>query len=340
MKHRYVVTFSLAALLAGAGIARADGGNARAAERLFLEGRDLDGKGRFAEACTRYEQSETLDPAVGTLLNLGTCAERQGRTATALHRYREAAALASRHADARREALANRAAEGLAARQSSLVVHAHGPLPPGTVVHRNDDAVAPSELGNPVEVDPGTYIVRVESPGQPTWSRTVTVGPGPVVVRVDLPEATDTTSRPAASPPPVVAPPPAPTITATNDVADPATASTPSTRTALTPVAIAAGVAGVAALAVGGYFGLHARSQWNTVTQTCPSGHCKTGAVESSEQGLDDSAERNGNIGTGLLVGGGVALAAGVVLFLVDGRARSQLEISASSGGAVARFGF
>ncbi len=310
--------------------ARADGGNARAAERLFLEGRQLDAKGRFADACARYEQSETLDPAVGTLLNLGSCAERQGRTATALHRYREAAALASRHADAPREALATRAAENLASRQASLVVRARGPVAPGVVIHRNDDPVAVSELGRAIEVDPGAYTVRVETPGQPAWSKTVTVAAGPTTMTVDLPEP-----APAAAALPIAAPP-----AEEPPVASPPEAAAPSARTALTPVAIAAGIAGAAAIGVGAYFGLHARSQWNTVTQVCQSGHCPSSATKASEEPLDASAERNGNIGTGLLIGGGVALAAGVVLFLVDGRTRSSVEVSASGGGAAGTWRF
>ncbi len=314
--------------------ALADGGNARAAERLFLEGRQLDAKGRFADACARYEQSETLDPAVGTLLNLGSCAERQGRTATALHRYREAAALASRHADAQREALATRAAANLASRQASLVVRARGPVAPGTVVHRNEDPVALSELGRALEVDPGTYTVRVEVPGQPAWSKTVTVAAGPTTMTVDLPE-------PAPAPAAVATPSPIPPSSVQEPpVASPPEAPAPTGRTALTPVAIAAGIAGVAAIGVGAYFGLHAHSQWNTVTQVCQSGHCPSSAAEASEEPLDASAERNGNIGTGLLIGGGVALAAGVVLFLVDGRTRSSLEVSAGSGGAAGTWRF
>lgn len=45
------------------------------AELLFLEGRDLFNAGQFASACPKFEQSNALDPAAGTLLNLARCRE-------------------------------------------------------------------------------------------------------------------------------------------------------------------------------------------------------------------------------------------------------------------------
>src|SRR5262249_39232692 len=49
-----------------------------AAEGLFDAGRKLMADGRFAEACEKFRKSEELDPAGGTLLNLGGCYERTG----------------------------------------------------------------------------------------------------------------------------------------------------------------------------------------------------------------------------------------------------------------------
>src|SRR5580704_18638451 len=74
--------------------ARADGGNAAAAEALFDEARKLVTAGDFATACPRFAESERLDPSVATLLNLGACYEKAGRTASAWATFREAASAA------------------------------------------------------------------------------------------------------------------------------------------------------------------------------------------------------------------------------------------------------
>src|SRR5262249_17666060 len=83
----------------------------REAQRLFDEARALQRQGRHEEACARFEASEKLDPAVGTLLNLADCAERVGATAKAWHRYRQAAELAGQRGDTERQTVATRKRE-------------------------------------------------------------------------------------------------------------------------------------------------------------------------------------------------------------------------------------
>src|SRR5271156_1769624 len=66
-----------------------------AAEALFEEGRRLVAAGSFADACPKFADSERLDPSGGALLNLASCYEKLGRSATAWVTYREAASAAS-----------------------------------------------------------------------------------------------------------------------------------------------------------------------------------------------------------------------------------------------------
>ena len=61
------------------------------AEVLFDQGRKLMGQQRYEEAAHKLEQSESLDPGVGTLLNLADCYVHLGRTASAWATYRSAA---------------------------------------------------------------------------------------------------------------------------------------------------------------------------------------------------------------------------------------------------------
>ena len=63
------------------------------AEALFDEGVTLLDAKSFAAACARFEESQKLDPAPGTLFNLATCEEGQAHFGTAARRWREGAAL-------------------------------------------------------------------------------------------------------------------------------------------------------------------------------------------------------------------------------------------------------
>src|SRR5204863_2674176 len=95
-------------LLSWAGAAGAQSRDAAGAEWLFREGRALMKQGDLTAACPKLAESLRFDPAVGTLMNLAECEERQGRTASAWQRWGSAAdQLPSR--DRRRETALERA---------------------------------------------------------------------------------------------------------------------------------------------------------------------------------------------------------------------------------------
>src|SRR5690348_10457717 len=61
------------------------------AEKLFGEGQSLMASSQFAEACVKFAASQRLDPGIGTLLRLGDCFEKSGRSTSAFRAFQEAA---------------------------------------------------------------------------------------------------------------------------------------------------------------------------------------------------------------------------------------------------------
>src|SRR6186713_2867899 len=119
LRHACFIAFTAAAL----GFASpAFAGDKVAAESLFADGRRLLAQGKFAEACPKFAESQRLDPAIGTLLNLADCYEKVGRTASAWAAFREAAALSHHGGDAKREAVAKERAAALEAQLSTLAI--------------------------------------------------------------------------------------------------------------------------------------------------------------------------------------------------------------------------
>src|SRR5690242_7148142 len=81
---RAVLSLSLFAQPAGADVR-----DPVAAEALFHDGRAAAQKGDWETACPKFRESQRLDPAAGTLLNLADCEEHRGKVATAWQLFRQ-----------------------------------------------------------------------------------------------------------------------------------------------------------------------------------------------------------------------------------------------------------
>lgn len=164
------------AALAAASTARADGTETdrQIAQALFDEGRALLDQGRYTEACPKFAESQRLDPAGGTLLNLAVCHEAEGKTATAWSEFRDGLAQAIRDGRSDRVDLANEHIAALSAKLVRLIVRVpEGVAARGAEVMLDQSRLPRTAWGTPIPVDPGPHRVRVEAPTLETWEATV-----------------------------------------------------------------------------------------------------------------------------------------------------------------------
>ncbi len=142
-----------------------------AAEKLFEEGRALLDGGKPSEACAKFQQVILKDPrAVGALLNLGLCNERQGKVATALGLFTEAFDRASEASDAgQRQAAEQHVAELRPQVPFAVIKYATAPLPDEKLLI--DDRVVTRDTAE-LPVDPGIHTIVLTAPGRLPYETT------------------------------------------------------------------------------------------------------------------------------------------------------------------------
>ncbi len=170
--RRWVVGSLMASVLGATTPAAAD---PAAAEVLFDAGVQLAASGDLPRACQKFEASEALDIAVGTLLRLADCYERTGRLASAWSRFREAASLAQTQAMPDRQRMATIRADALSPRMARLSIRVPSTPAPGLRIVLGGDEILPASLGSPLPVDAGRVVLEASAPGYLTYRRDVAV---------------------------------------------------------------------------------------------------------------------------------------------------------------------
>lgn len=257
------------------------------AARLFDEGVKLLDARRFAEACPKLEESQKLEPAAGTLLNLAACYEKSGRRALALRTFKEASQAARARGRADWQKVADDHVRDLSASLPKLTVQ-RGATPGEVEITVDGNPLTEAELGAPMFVDPGTHVVVARAAGRAPFSSTVSVKASTVVaVPVLEPEGA---KKPAA------------------ELAHPEDDD----RTRRT-VAIAAMGVGGAAIVFGGVSAFVAAGALDDAKAACLS-YPSLCPPEASDP--NDRAKTWSTISTVSFVAGGVIAAGGVALFL------------------------
>lgn len=269
---------------------RAPGARSQADE-LFQRGRALLRDGRVAEACAVLEESQRLDPAGGTLLNLSRCYEGLGRFATAdavLARALEAAI-----ARGREDAIAFvRGEQARLAPRIDRVRLALPPLPADAMVRLDARVLGAADRTRPIPVDPGAHEVVVIARGHAT-SRTAfqivaTPYTGGRMVEVRV--------APLAAEPR--------TKTPRDGTAD--------SRDAMVTTGGVSLATGSLALVIGAALGIASIVEWNDVEERCPSNPCDDEVARSDAR----SAQTMADVSTGLFVGGLSAAGIGITLLV------------------------
>jgi hypothetical protein len=142
-----------------------------AAEVLFNEARKAMDAKDYDTACKRFRESNRLDPAVGTMLNLATCEDRRGRVATAWELFRGAYEKLP-PSDPRHD-YAKAQVDRLEPRLPHVTLTLAAGAPPDTKVRDGETIYSGAAFGLPLPVDPGKHDLVIEAPGRET--RTVAV---------------------------------------------------------------------------------------------------------------------------------------------------------------------
>ncbi|HMR05739.1 MAG TPA: hypothetical protein PKA88_08170, partial [Polyangiaceae bacterium] len=191
---------ALVPLLPSAALAQGDA-NRAAAVALYDDAEKLMAAGNYAAACPKYAESNRLDPQLGALVHLADCYEKNGQTASAWARWRDAIDIAGRTNDPRGDVARKRAA-ALQPKLSKLVIQ----VPPasdvtGLEVRRDGAQVSRSLWGSSVPVDAGKHVVEASAPGKKKLVAEVVVGANAASVEFNLPALEDdaTGTEPAAT---------------------------------------------------------------------------------------------------------------------------------------------
>ena len=163
-----------------------------AAQALFDEGRELMQSGRPAEACPRFEESDRLEPGLGTRFHLATCYEALGKLASAHALFLEVAAEAKQRGQDERERLARQKVEAIEPRLSRLTVDVPFASSPELRIERDGTPIGTAQWGLAIPVDPGHHRVSASAPGRASWSTEVVVPADGAFARVEVPPLVDT----------------------------------------------------------------------------------------------------------------------------------------------------
>jgi hypothetical protein len=301
------------------------------AEALFIEGKGLMAAGKYAQACAKFAESQRLDGAVGTLLNLGECYEKNGQTASAWAAFRSAASLGRKDHQDEKERVARERAAAIESKLSRLsIVVSPEARAVNVEIKRDGVALLEASWGTSIPIDPGTHTVEATSPGKKPWTKAVLLPSAGGTVTVTVP-ALEGAGQSAGSAPSTAVQP-----TSTEPLAS---GQAPHSGGWQRPAAFVSGGVGVVGLVVGTVFGLKAKSKQSDSEAFCG----PADLTICSQRGADllDEGKKAATLSTVGFIVGGLGIVGGVVLYLTAdsgsknagaGEAKSTFAVVPSAG--------
>lgn len=161
------------------------------AESLFRDARARLAEGKTHEACELFQRSDKVQHALGTLLNLAACHEKDGKLSAAWAEFQEASAEAMRAGDKERAAFAQDRVTAIDKALHKIVVDF--PSAPGDAKVTIDGTVLDrAAWGTTLPLDPGTHTIQVTSEGSAPWEKKIDASQGgteKVTIELQKPEA-------------------------------------------------------------------------------------------------------------------------------------------------------
>jgi hypothetical protein len=303
-----------------------------AAQALFDQAKELMRQKKFAEACPKLQESNRLDPGIGTQFHLADCYEQSGRVASAWALFLDVASQARASGQLDREKAAQKRAEKIEPRLPKLAITVpESSKTAGLEIRRNGMLVGAAQWGTPVPVDPGEVELAASAPGKQTLRQTLRLEEGKTasyslpalaagggaapVEPAPTPQSATAADTPAAAPVMTPASPPA-------SSAQPADAA-PSKGSSNNGLVLTLAGVGVVGLGVGTTFAIMAKGQYDDSLAGCAAddvNRCNHSGVEQR-----NAAITKGNVATIATIAGGAALAgAGVVWLLSSGSSEKR----------------
>jgi hypothetical protein len=297
----------------------------------FRMGRELMAQGRYEAACHEFAESEELDPAAGTMLNLGYCYEQIGKGFKAWTEYRAAATAAHDNGKSQWESDARARCVQLEASLHHVVVDVDETAYSDGVNFQLDGLPLPGDLrGKPLPVEAGRHELRATALGRAPWSHAFEIrAEQPGDVRIPVPEAevapaSGHSGALVVGGESVNAAKPADTTTGVALPVHQGPQPGPdhaSGRSALRTAALVTAGAGVGVLALAGGFGLWAKITYDGAQCPAP-GHCTAEGIRANSR-----ANVEANVGSFAAGMGATALVSAVILWSIAPARPTDLRV-------------